>query len=62
MAIDDTTTLAYNGRFSAFSIVSLSAGDVLDLSISIVRMLPENLNAVINSAANCTFTVIKLDP
>ena len=62
MAVDDTTTLSYDGRLSASSIVSLSAGDVLDLAISIVRMLPDNLDAVINGAANCTLTVVKLDP
>ncbi len=62
MAVDSTTTLSYDGRLSGTAIVPLAAGDVLDLAITIVRTLPANLDAVINGYANCTMSVIKLDP
>ena len=61
MAIDDTTSLAYDGRLSCDAIVSLAAGDVLDLTISILRTLPSGLDAVINGNANASLTVKKLN-
>lgn len=61
MAVDDTTGISYDGRLSCSLIVSLSAGDVLDLVISIVRTLPANLDAAINGYANATLSIKKLD-
>lgn len=62
MATDDTTGISYDGRLSCSTIVTLEAGDVLDLAASIVRTLPANLDAVVNGLANATLTVKKLGP
>ena len=61
MAADDTTGLSFDGRLSASTIVTLAAGDVLDLVVSVVRTLPPNPDAVINGYANATLSVKKLD-
>lgn len=55
-AVGDTTALSYDGRLSASVIVPLSGGDVLDLAISLVRVLPDGLDAAINGYANATRT------
>lgn len=61
MAIDDTTSISYDGRLSASVIAPLTSGDTLDLAISVVRTLPDNLDAVINGYANATLTIKYLD-
>lgn len=61
MAVDNTTTLSYDGRLSASVITPLSGGDVIDLAIAIVRTLPENLDTIINGYANAALTVKYLD-
>lgn len=60
LALDSTTTIAYDGRLSGTSIVALQAGDVLDLAVQVIRTLPPNLDAAINGYANATLTVKKL--
>ncbi len=60
LALDSTTTISYDGRLSATSIVTLNSGDVLDLVISILNTLPNDLDAIINNNANATLTVRKL--
>ena len=62
MAADDTTGLSFDGRLSASVIVPLTAGDTLDLAISMVRTLPTGLDAVINGGANATLSIKLLDP
>ena len=61
LATDDTTGISYDGRLVCSTIVHLNAGDTLDLVISILRTLPDNLDAIINGNANATLTVKKLD-
>lgn len=60
LAVDDATPLTYDGRLSAFTIVTLAAGDVLDLAIRVLRTLPANLDAIINGYSNASLTVRKL--
>lgn len=60
IAIDSSTNISYDGRLSASTIVTLQAGDILDLAIQIIRTLPTGLDAVINGNANATLTVKKL--
>lgn len=61
LAIDDTTTISYDGRLSASTIVALNAGDVIDLSLEVLRTIPANLDAILNSYANATLTLKKID-
>ena len=61
MSIDGTTSLSYEGRLNALAIVPLAQGDVLDLAVLVVSMLPDGLDAVIGRNTNCTLTLIKLD-
>ena len=61
MSVDSATFLSYDGRLSASVIVPLSAGDRLDLVISIVRTLPSNFSAIINGYANAVLTIKNLD-
>lgn len=61
LAVDSTTTLSFDGRLSSSSFVTLQAGDVIDLTISILNNLPANLDAIINSFSNATLTLKKLD-
>ncbi len=61
LAVDDTTTLSYDGRLSCSTIVALSANDTLDLAIAVLRTLPSGLDTVINGNANATLTVKKLN-
>ena len=61
LATDDTTGISYDGRLVCSTIVHLNAGDTLDLVISVLRTLPDNLDAIINGNANATLTVKKLD-
>ena len=61
MSVDSKTGLSYDGRLSASVIVPLTAGDVLDLAISVVRTLPSNFDAVIYGYANASFSVKKLN-
>lgn len=60
LAVDSTTTISYDGRLSASTIVTLAAGDVLDLAIQVIRTLPANLDAAINGYANAALSVKKL--
>lgn len=60
LAIDNSTTISYDGRLSANTIVSLTAGDSLDLVIQVLRTLPANLDAIINGNANATLKVRKI--
>ena len=48
LATDDTTGISYDGRLVCSTIVHLNAGDTLDLVISVLRTLPDNLDAIIN--------------
>ncbi len=61
LALDDTTSISYDGRITGSVIVALQAGDVLDLAVSTVRTLPDNLDAIINGNANATLTIKRLD-
>ena len=61
LATDDTTGISYDGRLVCSTIVHLNTGDTLDLVISVLRTLPDNLDAIINGNANATLTVKKLD-
>ena len=61
LAIDNTTTISYDGRLSASTILSLAAGSVLDLAIAAINTLPTGLDAAINGYANATLSVKKLD-
>ena len=61
LAVDSTTTISYDGRLSASTIVTLDAGDVIDLALSVVNTLPAGLDAIVNGNANATLTVKKLD-
>ncbi len=61
LAIDDTTTLAYDGRLSCSTIVNLTAGDILDLVVLVLRTLPTGLDAAVNGNANCTLTIKKIN-
>ena len=61
LAIDDTTTLAYDGRLSGSTIVTLPANSVLDLTVAVLNTLPTRFNAIINGNANTTLTVKKLN-
>lgn len=61
LAIDDTTTLAYDGRLSGSTIVTLPANSVLDLAVAVLNTLPTRFNAIINGNANTTLTVKKLN-
>lgn len=59
-AIDSTTTLSFDARLSASTIVTLQGGDILDLAIQVINTLPTGLDTVINNNANATLSVIKL--
>lgn len=61
LTIDDTTTLAYDGRLSCSTIVNLTAGDILDLVVLVLRTLPTGLDAAVNGNANCTLTIKKIN-
>ena len=61
LAIDSTTSIAYDGRLSGSTIVSLKTGDILDLAIRIIRTLPTGLDTIVNNNINCTLTVKKLN-
>ena len=61
MAVDSTDSISFDGRLSASVIVSLVTGDVLDLTISVVRTLPAGLDAIINGYANAALTVKRLN-
>ena len=61
LAIDDTTNLAYDGRLSCSTIVNLTAGDILDLVVLVLRTLPTGLDAAVNGNANCTLTIKKIN-
>lgn len=61
MAIDNTSNISYDGRLSASAIIPLTAGDRVDLAVSIVRSLPAGLDAVINGYANAAFSLKYLD-
>ena len=54
LSFDNTAGLTYDGRLSASTIVSLQAGDVLDLGISVLRTLPSGLMVMANRDANVT--------
>lgn len=61
LALDNATGFSYDGRLSASVIVSLQAGDVLDLTVTVVRLLPANFDVVINNNGNAVLAVKKLD-
>ena len=61
LSVDDTAGISYDGRLSCQTIVTLAAGDVLDLAIAVLRTLPSNLDAAINNNANATLSVKKLN-
>lgn len=59
---DADLTLTADGRLTGSSIAALAAGDVLDLAISVLNVLPPNLDAALSGRANATLTVKKLSP
>lgn len=61
MAIDNTTTISYDARMSASTLVHLYSGDTLDIAISVLNSLPQNLDMIIGGNANAALTVKKLD-
>lgn len=62
LASDNAGKLSYDGRLCVSAIASLNAGDILDVALAVVRLLPAEFDAVINSNGNATFTVKKLNP
>lgn len=54
------TGLTHDGLFSGSAIVTLAAGDVIDIAISVINTLPTGLNAVVNNYANSTLSVKRL--
>ena len=61
LAIDNTTTLAYDGRLNCSTIVHLTAGSVLDLAMAVLNTLPAGLDAAVSGNANATLSVKRLD-
>ncbi len=61
LAIDNTTTLAYDGRLTCSTIVRLAAGSVLDLAMSVLNTLPAGLEAAVSGNANASLSVKRLD-
>lgn len=63
-----TQTLSYSaeagltrdGRFSGSAIVTLPAGAVLDIAISVINTLPTGLTAQVNNYANATLSIKRL--
>lgn len=51
---------SFGGHLAASTIVALQAGDVLDLAVTVVGMLPPNLDISVNGYANATLTLKKL--
>lgn len=52
--------LTHDGLFSGSAIVTLPAGAVLDIAISVINTLPTGLDAVVNNYANSTLSVKRL--
>lgn len=60
-----TQTLSYSaeagltrdGRFSGSAIVTLPAGAVLDIAVSVINTLPTGLTAQVNNYANATLSI-----
>lgn len=52
--------LTHDGLFSGSAIVTLPAGAVLDIAISVINTLPTGLDAVANNYANSTLSVKRL--
>lgn len=61
LALDSTTTIAYDGRLTGSTIVSLNTGDTLDLAVRVLRTLPVGLDTIVNNNVNATLTVKKLN-
>ena len=61
LSIDSTTGISHDARLSASTIVTLQAGDVLDLALQVVNNLPTGMNTIVNGNANATLTVKKLN-
>ena len=61
MSVDSSTSLSFDARLSGSTLVSLQAGNVIDLAMSIVNVLPANLDAILNGNVNTTLTIKKLD-
>lgn len=61
LSFDTVAVLSYDGRLSGSTIVTLSAGDTLDLAIAVINILPVNLDAAINGNVNACLTVKKID-
>lgn len=61
LSFDTAVLLSFDGRLSGSTIVTLSAGDVLDVVIAVINILPPDLDAVINGNINTCLTVKKLD-
>lgn len=53
-------SFSFGGHLAASTIVALQAGDVLDLAVTVVGMLPPNLDISVNGYANATLTLKKL--
>ena len=61
LSIDSATGISHDARLSASTIVTLQAGDVLDLALQVVNNLPTGMNTIVNGNANATLTVKKLN-
>lgn len=57
LSVDNTTTPAYNARIFGNTIVSLTAGDVLDLAVAVLNVLPAGLNLDVGNNAGSTLTI-----
>lgn len=60
LAYSTETGLTHDGLFSGSAIVTLAAGDVIDIAISVINTLPTGLDAVVNNYANSTLSVKRL--
>lgn len=61
LSFDNTAVLSFDGRLAASTIVTLAAGDMIDLAMAVVNTLPANLDAIINNNANAVLSVKKLN-
>lgn len=60
LAYSTETGLTHDGLFSGSAIVTLAAGDVIDIAISVINTLPTGLDAVVNNYANSTLSIKRL--
>ena len=61
LLLEQTTTVGYNARLTATTIVALTAGATLDLALEVTGTLPGGLTLTIDGEGNATLSVKKLD-